>query len=473
MVNRKTADAALPAAPEETTLQASSTAATPTESSPRKPGARPHAAPPAKGRWWPTLLMLSCLSAAVYFSLPWLPKLIALSGAGRAGDKVAKPRERVVPVVAAAARRADMDLYLNGLGTVTAFNTVTIRSRVEGELIRVAFTEGQMVKQGDLLAEIDPRPFEVQLSQAQGQLMKDKAASEVAQLNLARYNELLTTRSVTPQQIDEQTALVDQSEGAIQIDQAQIDHVKLQLTYCKIVAPVSGRIGLRLVDPGNIVRANEPGGIAVITQLQPIAVVFTIPQDEISRVQGKLHAGRTLSVETYDRNFKIRLATGKLHAIDNQVDTTTGTLRLKAVFDNQDELLFPNQFVNARLLVDVKRDATLVPGAAVQRGPDSNFVYVVKDDETVELRKVEIGPVEGAEVAIESGLTPGEVVVTDGVDKLQPGAKVALRERNADGAATASISESASPAETESPSDRTAVRGDGAKTTTAQANSRP
>ena len=468
MVNRQTADAAhSPAAPAETAPLDRAAGSAPVRTS----GARPPASASAPGRWWPTLLTLSCLSAAVYFSLPWLPKLIALGGAGRAEEKSAQPRQRIVPVVAVAARRDNMDLYLNGLGTVTAFNTVTVRSRVEGELVRVAFTEGQLVKTGDLLAEIDPRPFEVQLSQAQGQLLKDKAAAEVAQLNLARYNELLTTRSVTPQQVDEQTALVDQSEGAIQIDQAQIDHARLQLAYCKIVAPISGRIGLRLVDPGNIVRANEPGGIAVITQLQPIAVVFTIPQDEIARVQEQLHAGRTLAVEAFDRNFTSRLAQGKLHAIDNQVDATTGTLRLKAVFDNADEMLFPNQFVNARLLVDVKRDATIVPGAAVQRGPDSNFVYVVKDDETVELRKVQVGPVEGAEIAIESGLAPGEVVVTDGVDKLQPGAKVALRERNAAAGATASGSESASPA-SHGPSPA-AGEGENHKTKTAQANSRP
>ena len=437
MLNRETADAPLPAACEEASAAGALPAVAPSKSPQHTAGVRPRSAPPDKPRWWPTLLTLACLAAAGYFSLPWLPRLIALTNGGREDAAVAKPKQRVVPVVAAPARRADLDLYLNGLGTVTAINTVTVRSRVEGELMRVAFTEGQMVKKGDLLAEIDPRPFEVQLSQAQGQLTKDEAAFKVAKLNLARYNELLTTRSVTPQQVDEQVALVDQSEGAIQTDNAQIDHAKLQLTYCKIIAPVSGRIGLRLVDPGNIVRANDPGGMAVVTQLQPIAMVFTIPQDEIARVQEKLHAGRTLSVEAFDRNFKTRLAQGKLLALDNQVDATTGTVRLKAIFDNDKELLFPNQFVNARLLVDVKHDATLVPAAAVQRGPDSNFVYVVKSDQTVELRKVAIGPVEAGQIAIETGLEPGEVVVTDGVDKLQPGAKVALRERSAAGEATA------------------------------------
>ncbi|HEV7224330.1 MAG TPA: MdtA/MuxA family multidrug efflux RND transporter periplasmic adaptor subunit [Pirellulales bacterium] len=418
-------------------------AAPPAPESPPKPAPQatkppPRLAAPAPTRsWWPTLLTLCIAGAAVYFAWPWLPWLIALtSHGGKDGHTIAKP-PRAVPVVTAAVRRDDMDLYLNGLGTVTAFNTVTVRSRVEGELVRVAFTEGQMVDKGDLLAEIDPRPFEVQLAQAQGQFTKDQAMFKAAKLTLGRYNELLTTRSVTPQQIDEQIALVDQSEGAIQTDQAQIDNARLQLTYCKIIAPVSGRIGLRLVDPGNIVRANDPNGIAVVTQLQPIALVFTIPQDEISRVQRKFGEERELAVDAYDRDFAHQLAAGKLLAIDNQVDSMTGTVRLKAVFANEDNLLFPNQFVNARLLIDVKRQATIAPAAAVQRGPDSTFVYVVKSDETVELRKVAIGPVEGDRVSIESGLSPGEIVVTDGVDKLQPGAKVALRERQPERAAPA------------------------------------
>jgi len=436
-ISKMTDESARAALDEHTKLTPPAPEALP-KPAPRAAKALPRLAAPAPTRsWWPTLLTLCVAGAAVYFAWPWLPWLIALtSPGGKAGPAVAKPA-RTVPVVTAAVRQADMDLYLNGLGTVTAFNTVTIRSRVEGELVRVAFTEGQMVEKGDLLAEIDPRPFEVQLAHAQGQLTKDQAAFKAAKLTLGRYNDLLTTRSVRPQQIDEQIALVDQSEGAIQADNAQIDNAKLQLTYCKIIAPVSGRIGLRLVDPGNIVRANDPSGMAVVTQLQPIALVFTIPQDEISRVQEKLGEGRTLAVDAYDRDFKRKLAAGKLLAIDNQVDSMTGTVRLKAVFENEDNMLFPNQFVNARLLVDVKRDATIAPAAAVQRGPDSTFVYVVQSDETVELRKVATGPVEGDQVSIESGLSAGEVVVTDGVDKLQPGAKVVLRERNSPSGETA------------------------------------
>lgn len=386
--------------------------------------------PPApRRRVWPRLVVLVLLAATTYYLYP---RILPLIGALGGPKPVAKAPPRVVPVITSAVRRGDMDLYLNGLGSVTAFNTVTVRSRVEGQLVRVAFTEGQMVKKGELLAEIDTRPFEVQLGQAEGMLAKDNGALKVARLSLQRYNALSSSRAITPQQLDEQLALVAQGEGAIQTDEAAIANAKLQLAYCHIIAPISGRIGLRLVDPGNMVRANDPGGIAVITQLQPIAVVFTIPQDEISRVQQKLNAGQPLMVEAYDRDFDMKLATGKLLALDNQVDPATGTVRIKAIFDNEDNLLFPNQFVNARLLIDVKREAVIAPSAAVQRGPDLTFVYIVKSDDTVELREVEIGPTEGDETSIERGLAPGDVVVTDGVDKLQPGAKVSARKRGAE-----------------------------------------
>jgi multidrug efflux system membrane fusion protein len=286
-----------------------------------------------------------------------------------------------------------------------------------------------MVKEGDLLAEIDRRPFDVQLQQAEGQLARDEATLKSAEFTLKRYQELILSKSISAQQVDEQRALVQQTAGAIQSDQAAVENAKLQLSYCHIAAPISGRIGLRLVDQGNIVRANDPSGLAVITQLQPIALVFTIPQDEIVRVQKPQQSGQPLVVDAYDRDFKTRLASGKLLAIDNQVDSTTGTVRLKAVFDNEDGLLFPNQFVNARLLVDTKRDAIVVPSAAVQRGPNSIFVYVVQPDDTVELRTIKPGIVEGAETAIESGLSPGEIVVTEGVDKLQTGTQITTREK--------------------------------------------
>ena len=383
--------------------------------------------------WLGWLLVLGVAGGAAYYRPRGLPWVLTWFPTAKADAPAKPPAVRVTPILAATARQGNLDLYLNGLGTVTAFNTVTVRSRVEGELVRVAFTEGQMENKGDLLAEIDPRPFKVQLAQAEGQLAKDEAALSVAQRSLERYNALASSRAITPQQIDEQVALVKQSEGAIKTDRSAIDHAQLQLTYCRIASPITGRIGLRLVDPGNIVRVNDPSGLAVVTQLQPIALVFTIPQDEIARVQRKLHEDRELGVEAYNRDFNLKLATGKLLAIDNQVDSTTGTVRLKAIFENEDNMLFPNQFVNARLLVDLKRNAVIVPTAAVQRGPESMFVYVVKSDETVELRKVRTGPTEGDEISVEEGLSPGELVVTDGIDKLQPGAKVVLRDQLAAG----------------------------------------
>ncbi|HWB10876.1 MAG TPA: MdtA/MuxA family multidrug efflux RND transporter periplasmic adaptor subunit [Pirellulales bacterium] len=386
-------------------------------------------APARAGKWGALLRLVFFVAAglAVYDGWPWIAPWMSLVGR----KPIEKPRQRVVPVVTATVRQGDMDLYLNGLGTITAFYTVTVRSRVEGQLVGVHFTEGQLVKEGDLLAEIDARPFEVQLAQAQGQLERDRATLKVNKLSLARYQELLKTRSITPQQIDEQVALVDQMEGAIRTDLAAVDNAELQLTYSRITAPISGRIGLRLIDPGNMVRANETNGIAVITQLQPIALVFTVPQDNISLVQRKANSGETLTVEAYDRDFKNKLATGKLLAIDNQVDSTTGTIRLKAVFENRDNMLFPNQFVNARLMIDQERNAVIAPSAAVQRGPDFDFVYLVKDDETVDLRQVEIGPMEGDQTVIKSGLAPGDLVVTDGVDKLQKDAKISTKKRGA------------------------------------------
>lgn len=373
------------------------------------------------------LVVIGIGAGAWQYRAAWMPYLEPLVG----GSKAAPPKPaRVVPVSTAVVTTRDMPIYLNGLGTVTAFKTVTLRSRVEGELTKVAFTEGQIVHEGDLLAEIDPRPFEVQLAQAEGQLARDEATLKTAKATLSRYEGLVSTKSIAAQQYDDQASIVQQTMASIQTDEALIANAKLQLTYSRIVAPITGRIGLRLVDQGNIVRANDPNGLAVITQLQPIALVFTIPQDDIARVQLRAGAGEPLEVQAYDRDFKLKLATGKLLAIDNQVDATTGTVRLKSEFPNEDGMLFPNQFVNARLLVDTKRDAIIVPTAAVQRGPATMFVYVVKSDETVELRNVVPGPAEGGETSIESGLEPGEIVVTDGLDKLQPKAKVAPREKN-------------------------------------------
>jgi membrane fusion protein, multidrug efflux system len=395
---------------------------------------------------WLGWLVVAGVAAAAYRYVPreqWqavLSKVLPSSGAGAAAPK----GPRVVPVVTSAARQGDMDIYLNGLGTVTALYTVTLHTRVDGELVRVSFTEGQMVHQGDLLAEIDPRPFKVQLKQAQGTLMKDEAALKVAQLDMDRYNLLLKTKQATQQQVDGQVALVKQSQGAIETDQGQIESARLQLTYCRIVAPISGRIGLRMVDPGNIVHASDLTGLAVITQLQPITVIFTIPQDDIARVQQRVNTGEPVEVDVYNRDFTIKLDTGTLMALDSQVDVTTGTVRLKAKFENRDNMLFPNQFVNARLLIGSERDVVIVPTAAVQHGPESTFVYVVESDSTVALKKVTLGSTEGDQVVISSGVAAGDLVVVDGIDKLQPGAKVSARERDAGGPRGAAAKEPSS-----------------------------
>ncbi len=358
--------------------------------------------------------------------------LLALGGC-QSADSSSKDKQalaattRSVPVGVASAVQQDMPVYLTGLGSVTAYNTVSLKSRVDGQLLQVNFREGQQVNKGELLALIDPRPYQVQLDSAQAQLFKDQASLRDAQLNYQRFKDLLNqSGAMSQQQVDTQKSTADQFEGAVRADQAAIDNAKLQLDYCHITAPVAGRIGLRLVDVGNIVHATDTNPMLVITQLQPISVIFTLPEDSLPSVVKRMRSG-TLTVDAFDRDDKAKLATGTLLTIDNQIDQTTGTDRLKATFDNKDNGLFPNQFVNIHLLLDVRKNSTIVPSVAVQRGPQGTFVYVVKTDKTVEARTVNVALTESNQSAIDSGLQVGEVVVTDGQDKLQNGAKVETR----------------------------------------------
>jgi multidrug efflux system membrane fusion protein len=342
------------------------------------------------------------------------------SKGGRGGAQM------TIPVAVAKAEVRDLPVLLNGLGSVEAYNTVAVKSRLDGQLIKINVKEGQEVKQGELLAEIDPRPYEVQLSQAQATLFKDQSALKDARLNLERFQQLYKDGVIPKQQFDTQGSLEGQLDGAVRADQAQVDTVKLNLVYTRITAPVSGRIGLRQIDVGNMVHAADPNGLLVITQLQPIAVIFSLPQDNLQAVSQHMSKGR-LAVDAYSRDDQTKIATGFLTTIDNQIDVTTGTGKLKAVFENRDRSLWPNQFVNIHLLLEVRKNNTVVPSAAIQRGPQGTYVFVVKPDKTAEMRNVALSISQGNLVAIAQGIKPGEMVVTDGQDKLQPGTKVEIR----------------------------------------------
>ncbi len=394
----------------------------PNASAPPDGSLLPHQARPGLSRRWQTWAIAGAVLLLAVF-------LFARRGGA---PNPSASATRPVPVLAVMARTADLPVSLTGLGTVTSLNTAVVRSRVDGQLIRVAFAEGQFVKEGDLLAEIDPRPFQVQLMQAEGQQAKDQAAYKNATMDQERFRSLVQQGILPRQQLDAQTSTVNQFEGALKADQAQVESAKLNLVYSRITAPISGRVGLRLVDPGNMVRSNDPNGIAIINPIQPINVVFTVPADSIQQVLLRSRAGGRLTVEAWDRDLKQKLASGALSAIDNQVDPATGTVKLKGQFPNEDSSLFPNQFVNARLLVDVLKGVVTVPTAALQRSPQGAFVYVVKEG-AVEMRPVEVQATEGDLTALRKGVRDGELVVTDGLEKLRPGSKVSLPSADAPG----------------------------------------
>lgn len=353
--------------------------------------------------------------------------LVGCSNSESKTGNVRAAMNQAVPVSTTQVRQQDMPVYLVGLGSVTPLNAVSIKSRVDGQLVQVAFKEGQHVNKGQLLAVIDPRPFEVQLSQAQAALFRDQALLRDARLNYERFKGLLQeSGAMSQQQVDTQAALVNQYEGTVRNDQAQIDSAKLQLTYCHITSPIDGRIGLRLVDPGNIVHASDANPMLVVTQLQPITVIFTLPEDQLPKVAKRMRNG-VLPVEAYSRDNQTKLDTGKLLTIDNEIDQTTGTGRLKAQFNNKDGELWPNQFVNVRLLLETMKNSLVIPAAAVQRGPQGMYVYVVKPDKTVDVRPVTVAISQNNLTAVASGLSPNDTVVTDGQDKLHAGSTVETR----------------------------------------------
>jgi multidrug efflux system membrane fusion protein len=378
-------------------------------------------------RWWVWVLVVCVAGVFIYSHLGRTSKTAgAPSGTG-------KNLAQRVPVTAIPAQKGDIGVYLTGLGSVSPLRTVTVKSRVDGELMRVLYKEGQIVKEGQLLAEIDPRPYQAQLTQAEGQMIRDKAQLANAKLDMKRYRILNSQDSIAEQQYATQKSLVHQLEGTVKLDQGQIDNAKLQLVYAKITAPVSGRIGLRQVDPGNIIHATDTTGLAVITQLEPITVIFTIPEDNLPEVYTKFKAGERLPVYAYNREQTKRLSSGYLRSLDNQIDPSSGTIKLRAEFANKDHMLFPNQFVNARLLLETRHGAILVPTAVIQRSPQGPFVYLVKPDHTVTVRQVRLGPTEGDQTAIDEGLSPGDLVVLEGAERLREGSKVELKNNGNNG----------------------------------------
>lgn len=369
-------------------------------------------------------IVILALAGALYSTKEiWQP---IVDGWIRPAAKSSRPEPRPPLVSTALVERQSVSQFINCLGTVTAFNNVIVRSRVDGELIEILFKEGEMVEAGQVMAKVDPRVFEAARDQAKGQLQRDVAALELAKLSFERAKNLAAGETLSEQERDQLEAAYKQALAVVEVDRASLANAELQLEYCKIQAPISGRVGLRVLDQGNMVQANDPRGLAVIAQLQPISILFPIPQDEIPRVQKQLATSSSVPVLAYDRSFQNLLAEGTLTAIDNQVDPTTGTLRLKASFENKDAALFPNQFVNVRLLVRRWEDAIVVPSSAVQRGADFLYVYFVQEDSTVDIARVTVAFTESGKTVIETGLEPGQRIVTEGTDKLQPKARISL-----------------------------------------------
>ena len=383
--------------------------------------------PPAKGSSGKKLLLVLVLVLLVGGAVWRIVVNRRAQQEQAAKAAAAQQSDRPIPVTVAPVQQKSMPIYLTGLGSVTAYYTVTIKSRVDGQLMRVNFREGQEVKAGDLLAVIDPRPYQATLEQAQGQLTKDLAQLANFKAELARYNALYTSGVVSKETLDLQQSNYGQYEGTVKADQATIDSAKVNLAYTRITSPINGRIGLRIVDPGNIVHATDATGLLVITQLRPIAVIFTLPEDQLPQVIKLLHKGQQPAVVAYDRSDTQQLATGKLLTVDNQIDQTTGTDKLKAVFANEDDALFPNQFVNIRLIVEQRQNAIVIPAAALQHGSEGDFVYVVDADKSVTAQLVKVDLTEGQDLLIGSGLHAGQQVVVDGQEKLRTGSKVITR----------------------------------------------
>ncbi len=400
----------------------------------------PHDAPGRPRRSWLRVVVWVLLLAAIVGAAAiYLPRLVHKPAPGRPGRVTSAG---ATPVGVATAQKGDMPVTLSGLGTVTPLAVVTVKTQINGYLMSVGFEEGQHVKKDDFLAQVDPRPYQVALEQAEAQLAKDQATLKDAELDLKRYNTLVAQNSIATQTRDTQVATVGQDRAQIALDEAQIDTQKLNLTYTHIISPVTGRVGLRQVDPGNYVQTSDANGIVIVTQLQPISVIFTLPEDNLPAVLKQYHAGVMMQTTAYDRTGATQLATGKLGTIDNQIDTTTGTVKLRAIFDNSDESLFPNQFVNIKLLVDTLHNTVLVPTAAIQRGAPGTFVYIAKPNNTVAVQKVTLGPGDGQRVAVLSGLQAGDKVVDDGADRLKDGAKITV----APPAGSAAAAQSAAPA---------------------------